>query len=199
MPSMSRCSVAAAAAFMVSAACTHQVRPSPRPVEVSGDKLPLRAKYYLDPVDQKRVHSSSYWALGKAHTWNIEIGEALAASFPQMLQTVFSSVAVASGPQDLEEADVLIVPSINHFALSGGDYISTIEIRVRGVDKAGGVAIDEVILGQPVEGRAGTAWAAGVFGGEAALRGSAEYAFEDVLSRIRARLREVFIKGYPAS
>jgi hypothetical protein len=184
-------------AIALAAACTHQVKPVPHPLADSGGLLPLRAKYYLAPTERARIHSDSYYALGKAHTWNIEIGEALATSFPQMLQTVFTSVAAASGPDDVKDADVLLVPAINKFELTGGDFTSTIEIRVR---LAGGMlqtAIEEAFVGSPNEGKAGTAWGAGVFGGESALRQSTEFAFDDVMPKIRARLKEVLARQLP--
>jgi hypothetical protein len=187
----------AVAAIALAAACTHQVRPVPHLLADSGDRLPLRAKYYLAPTERARVHSDTYFALGKAHTWNIEIGEALATSFPQMLQTVFTSVAAASGPDDVQDADVLLVPAISKFDVTGGDFTSTIEIRVRLAGSVPQAAIEEAFLGTPNEGKAGTAWWGGVFGGEGALRQSAEFAFDDVMPKIRARLKEVLARQSP--
>lgn len=181
------------------AGCTHQIRPMPSMQATSGERLALRAKYYIAPQERAKVHSDSYFALGKAHTWNVEIGEALSSSFPQMLRSLFVTVAQASGPDDLSDADVLLIPSISQFEIGGGDFVSTIQVRVRGLDHSRNVATDEVFLGNPREGKAATAWWGGVFAGSETLQRSAEYAFEDVLPKIQAHLRMILSSWRPAA
>ncbi len=174
--------------------CTHQVRPMPKLQGTAGPVLQLRAKYYIAPEERARIHSDTYFALGKANPWNVEIGEALAASFPEALRGVFASVTAAAGPDDMSDADVLLVPAIAQFDISGGSFTSTIQVKVKALGQQRQLAMDEVFNGAPSEGKAGTAWLGGVFGGEAALQRSAEYAFEEVMPKIVAQLRKVYAK-----
>jgi hypothetical protein len=164
------------------------VRPTPHIEAIPGDKLPLRAKYYIAPDQQAEVYSDSFFALGKAHTWNVEIGEALAASVPGALRSAFTSVTRASALDDMADADILVVPVITHFEISGRNFRSTIRVKVVATDGRV-LALNQVFEGAPTKGPAGLAWAGGVFGGSEALRRSAELAFHDVMPKIVAQLR----------
>ena len=179
-------------AVLGSAACTHQVRPNPAPMSAQAAPLPLRARYFIAPEQKERIDSDSYFALGYAHTWNIQIGDALGRSFPQMLGTVFQSVQEASSPEDIADADVLIIPEIQNFDVSGGSFVSKLTLDVRAKGSDGVVRLREEFLGAPREGKGGTAWTSGAFGGETALQRSAEFAFEDVMPKVAQKLREVF-------
>ncbi|MCP3143124.1 hypothetical protein [Pyxidicoccus xibeiensis] len=162
-----------------------------------GTPLALRARYYISPEQKARIDSDNYFALGAAHTWNIHIGEGLARSFPQMLGTVFQSVQEASGPEDLGDADALIVPEIQFFDVTGGGFVSrlTLKVRARGTD--GAIQVTDLFEGTPRQGKGGTAWLGGAMAGETALRQSAEFAFEDILPKIATRLREAFVAPPP--
>ncbi len=183
-----------------SVACTHQVRPNPAPMGAQAAPLPLRARYFIPPEQKARMDSDNYLALGLAHTWNIHIGEGLARSFPQMLGTVFQSVHEASGSADIADADVLIIPKIEHFDVGGGNFVSELRLAVRARGPDGeAVLLNEVFVATPKDGEAGAAWMGGAFAGQTALQRSAEYAFEDVLPKIARKLRDVFSKIPPKS
>ena len=185
-------------AVLGSVGCTHQVRPDPAPLTGQPSPLALRARYFISPEQRSRVDSDNYYALGLSNTWNIEIGEALAASFPQMLGTVFHSVKEASSAEDIGDADVLIVPRIEAFDVSGGSFTSELKLEVRARGSDGAVLLSQQFEGMPAEGKAGTAWFAGMAGGEGALQQSAAYAFEDVMPKIAHKLREVFTAAAPS-
>jgi hypothetical protein len=186
-------------AVLGSAACTHQVRPNPAPMSSKDARLPLRVRYFIAPEQKARIDSDSYFALGYAHTWNIQIGEALVHSFPQMLGTVFQSAQEASSPEDFADADVLIIPEIKDFDVSGGGFVSRLTLAVRAKGSDGVMRLHEEFAGAPKEGKGGTAWLGGAFEGEAALQRSAEFAFEDVMPKIAQKLRDVFAATIPKS
>lgn len=186
-------------AVLGSVACTHQVRPNPAPLSNQTAPLPLRVRYFISPEQKARLDSDSYFALGAAHTWNIHIGEALARSFPQMLGTVFQSVQEASSAEDIADADVLITPEIQHFDVGGGSFVSKLKLAVHVKGGDGAVRLSEVFEGSPKDGKAGAAWMGGAFAGESALQRSAEYAFEDVLPKIAAKLRAALAAATPKS
>ncbi|RKH13393.1 hypothetical protein D7V97_05805 [Corallococcus sp. CA053C] len=186
-------------ALLTLAGCTHQVRPSPAPMSAQGTPLKLRARYFISPEQKARIDSDSYFALGAAHTWNIQIGEALTRSFPQMMGTVFQSVQEASGPEDLGDADALIVPEIEFFDVTGGGFVSQLKLTVRARGSDGAIRVSDLFDGAPRQGKGGTAWLGGAMAGEGALRQSAEFAFEDVMPKVATRLREVFAAQPPQS
>jgi len=179
-------------AVLTTVGCTHQVRPNPAPMSAQSTPLALRARYFIAPEQKARIDADSYFALGAAHTWNIHIGEALARSFPQMLGTVFQSVQEASSPEDIGDADVLIVPEIRHFDVTGGGFVSQLKLTVRARGSNGAAQLSDVFEGTPRHGKGGTAWLGGVAAGETALKESAEFAFEDVMPKVATRLREFF-------
>jgi len=183
-----------------SVACTHQVRPNPAPLRAQSAPLPLRVRYFIPPEQKARMDSDNYLALGLAHTWNIHIGEALARSFPQMLGTVFQSVHEASGSADIADADVLLIPKIEHFDVGSGNFVSELRLAVHARGAEGeAVLLNEVFVATPKDGEAGAAWVGGAFAGQTALQRSAEYAFEDVMPKIAQKLRDVFSKLSPKS
>lgn len=184
-------------ALLAFTGCTHQVRPNPAPMSTQGAPLALRARYFISPEQKARIDSDSYFALGAAHTWDIYIGEALTRSFPQMLGTVFQSVQEAAGPEDLGDADALIVPEIQFFDVTGGGFVSNLKLTVHSRGSDGTLKVNDLFDGTPSKGKAGTAWLGGVAAGEGALRQSAEFAFEDVMPKVATRLREVFAATPP--
>jgi hypothetical protein len=184
-------------AVLGSVACTHQVRPNPNPLSTQSSPLALRARYYIAPEQKALIDSDSYFALGWAHTWNIQIGQALVTSFPQMLGTVFQSVQEASSPEDIGDADVLIIPEIQHFDVHAGGFVSELSISVRGKGSDGTVRLSEAFAGTPTKGKGGSAWMGGAMAGESALQRSAELAFEDVMPKIAQKLRDVFTGTSP--
>lgn len=162
--------------------------------------MPLRVRYFISPEQKARIDSDNYLALGLAHTWEIQLGEALVRSFPQMLGTVFQSVQEASGPEDIGDADVLIIPRIEHFDVDGGNFVSTLRlaVRARGTE-VGALRLNEVFVGTPRDGEAGAAWLGGAFAGGTALQRSAEYAFEDVMPKVARKLRAACSASTPKS
>ncbi|WP_147445408.1 hypothetical protein [Corallococcus aberystwythensis] len=174
--------------------CTHQVRPSPAPMSNAGTPLALRARYFISPEQKERIDSDNYFVLGAAHTWNISIGEALTRSFPQMMGTVFQSVQEASSPDDLGDADVLIVPEIQFFDVNGGGFVSKLKLTVRSRGSQDAVQVSDLFEGESQKSKAASAWMGGAFAGEEALRQATEFAFEDVMPKVATRLREVFAK-----
>lgn len=89
---------------------------------------------------------------------------------------------------------MLLVPTIAQFDITGGSFRSRIDVRLKGLGPDRAVTMDEVFHGAPTQGRAGTAWLGGALGGKAALKGSAEYAFRDVMPKIVAHLRTVYAR-----
>ncbi|MBN8231207.1 hypothetical protein JYK02_27170 [Corallococcus macrosporus] len=182
-------------ALLTLVGCTHQVRPSPAPMSNAGNPLALRARYYISPEQKERIDSDSYFALGAAHTWNITIGEALTRSFPQMLGTVFQSVQEASSPDDLGDADVLIIPEIQSFDVHAGGFVSQLKLTVRSKGGQDAVQVSDLFEGASQKSKGASAWLGGTAAGQEALRQSAEFAFEDVMPKVATRLREVFAKA----
>ncbi|MFP2899002.1 hypothetical protein [Corallococcus sp. 4LFB] len=191
---MSKALVVSLFALLSLVGCTHQVRPSPAPMSTAGTPLALRARYFISPEQKARIDSDSYFVLGAGHTWNITIGEALTRSFPQMMGTVFQSVQEASSPDDLGDADVLIVPEIQYFDVNGGGFVSKLKLTVRSRGSQDAVQVSDLIEGESQKSKAASAWLGGAAAGQEALRQSAEFAFEDVMPKVATRLREVFAK-----
>ncbi len=168
--------------------CFHEVRPEPKVTAFADTRLPLRVKYYLPRGERARVDNHRYFNLGIIHVWNIEIGEALADSVPQMLDTVFASVTPASGPTDVDDADVFVSPVITSFDVDGGNLVSTLKIRflVLGADRE--AILEEEVTASSLED---SAWMwGGAFTGVATLRTSTEQAFELLMRKTAARLFE---------
>ncbi|MGE6757436.1 hypothetical protein ACQKGO_05425 [Corallococcus interemptor] len=185
-------------ALLACVGCTHQVRPSPAPMSNAGTPLALRARYFISPEQKARIDSDSYFALGAAHTWNITIGDALTRSFPQMMGTVFQSVQEASSPDDLGDADVLIIPEIQFFDVHAGGFVSELKLTVRSKGGQDTVQMSDLFEGASQKSKGASAWLGGAAAGQEALRQSAEFAFEDVMPKVATRLREVFIKAQQA-
>ncbi|RKH54214.1 hypothetical protein D7X55_00425 [Corallococcus sp. AB049A] len=164
----------------------------------AGTPLALRARYFISPEQKARIDSDSYFALGAAHTWNITIGEALTRSFPQMMGTVFQSVQEASSPDDLGDADVLIIPEIQFFDVHAGGFVSELKLTVRSKGGQDTVQMSDLFEGASQKSKGASAWLGGAAAGQEALRQSAEFAFEDVMPKVATRLREVFIKAQQA-
>ncbi|WP_147446951.1 hypothetical protein [Corallococcus sp. CA054B] len=181
-------------ALLAFVGCTHQVRPSPAPMSNAGTPLALRARYFISPEQKARIDSDSYFVLGAGHTWNITIGEGLTRSFPQMLGTVFQSVQEASSPEDMGDADVLIVPEINYFDVNGGGFVSQLKLTVRSRGSQDAVQVNDLIEGESQKSKAASAWLGGAMAGQEALRQSTEMAFEDVMPKVATRLREIFAR-----
>ncbi|MBZ4329939.1 hypothetical protein [Corallococcus sp. AS-1-12] len=181
-------------ALLAFVGCTHQVRPSPAPMSNAGTPLALRARYFISPEQKARIDSDSYFVLGAGHTWNITIGEGLTRSFPQMMGTVFQSVQEASGPEDMGDADVLIVPEIQYFDVNGGGFVSQLKLTVRSRGSQDAVQVSDLIEGESQKSKAASAWLGGATAGQEALRQSTEMAFEDVMPKVATRLREIFAK-----
>lgn len=182
-------------ALLALVGCTHQVRPSPAPMAYQGTPLALRARFYISPEQKALIDSGKYFALGAGHTWNITIGEALTRSFPQMMSTVFQSVQEASGPDDLGDADVLIIPEIQSFSVHAGGFVSELKLTVHSKGGQDSIQMKDLFEGASQKSKGASAWLGGAASGEETLGQSAAFAFEDVMPKVATRLREVFAKS----
>ncbi|CAM4026027.1 hypothetical protein [Corallococcus exiguus] len=182
-------------ALLAFVGCTHQVRPSPAPMSNAGTPLALRARYFISPEQKALIDSGKYFALGFTQTWDIYIGEALTRSFPQMMGTVFQSVQEASSPDDLGDADVLIIPEIQFFSVHAGGFVSELKLTVHSKGGQDSVSMRDLFEGASQKSKGASAWLRGGASGEETLGQSAAFAFEDVMPKVATRLREVFAKA----
>ena len=118
--------------------CTFQVRLNPVPMIAVKQRINTDLGIYLDHSRLPPVYSNSgYCMLGAAHTWNIEIGEALKTSALLAFGSAFSRAEIVASDREFNGKSLILlaVPQIQSYAVTQ-DIQASLQINCRLLDKS---------------------------------------------------------------